>query len=237
MPHRRHGRIHARNGNLHLAWDYAQNPQDHWRFRQMLRVSPLVFGTILSLIKDHPVFQNNSNNSQVPVEVQLAVTLYRMGRYGNGGSVVDIARVAGCSEGSVEKYTERCFDAIEPLHNIFVRKLTPEEKEIEKKWIEEQLGFTGGTWREGWLMYDGTIVVIYKKPGLNGDAYFTRKSTYGLNVQVNLHSHSIRVESIIGTSQRSDSKDIDLFGRDLRVVDSGAGVTLRHSRRFKIMLT
>ena len=33
-------------------------------------------------------------------------------------------------------------------------------------------------------MYDGTIVVLYAKPGLNGDAYFTRKANYGLNLQV-----------------------------------------------------
>ena len=33
-------------------------------------------------------------------------------------------------------------------------------------------------------MYDGTIVVLYKKPGLNGDAYYTRKANCGLNAQV-----------------------------------------------------
>jgi hypothetical protein len=33
-------------------------------------------------------------------------------------------------------------------------------------------------------MYDGTIVVLYKRPGLDGDAYYTCKSNYGLNVQV-----------------------------------------------------
>ena len=49
--------------------------------------------------------------------------------------------------------------------------------------MDEHLGFRG-TWREGWLMYDGTIVVLYKKPGLNGDAYYTRKGNYGLNAQV-----------------------------------------------------
>ncbi|KAG2055033.1 hypothetical protein BDR06DRAFT_867627, partial [Suillus hirtellus] len=66
-----------------------------------------------------------------------------------------------------------------------------EEKEVEKQWIDHELGFRG-TWREGWVMYDGTIVVLYTKPSLNGDAYFTRKSNYGLNLQVgnlpsNLH--------------------------------------------------
>ena len=35
-------------------------------------------------------------------------------------------------------------------------------------------------------MYDGTIVVLYAKPGLNGDAYYTRKGNYGLNAQVDI---------------------------------------------------
>jgi hypothetical protein len=36
-------------------------------------------------------------------------------------------------------------------------------------------------------MYDGTIVILYCKPGKNGDAYYTRKANYGLNVQVHVH--------------------------------------------------
>ncbi|KIK92049.1 hypothetical protein PAXRUDRAFT_148163, partial [Paxillus rubicundulus Ve08.2h10] len=35
-----------------------------------------------------------------------------------------------------------------------------------------------------WVMYDGTIVVLYAKPGLNRDAYVTWKSNYGLNLQI-----------------------------------------------------
>jgi len=44
-----------------------------------------------------------------------------------------------------------------------------------------------GLWRDGWVMYDGTIIVLYARPGLNGDAYYTRKSNYGLNLQVIFH--------------------------------------------------
>ena len=33
-------------------------------------------------------------------------------------------------------------------------------------------------------MYDSTIVVLYRRPGLNGDAHYTRKANYGLNVQI-----------------------------------------------------
>ena len=85
------------------------------------------------VIKDHPVFTNNLNVPQTPVEVQLAVTLYHMGCFRNGASIKDIAQTAGCSEGSVENYTEQCFSAIESLHDVFVRKLTPAKKEIEKR--------------------------------------------------------------------------------------------------------
>ncbi|KIM50092.1 hypothetical protein SCLCIDRAFT_1187614, partial [Scleroderma citrinum Foug A] len=144
-----------KSGTLHLAWEYAQSPADHHCFINMLHVSPEVFQVILSPIDNHPVFFNNSSHPQESVKVQLGVTLYRMGQYGNGASLEDIACVAGCSEGA----------------------------EWEKCWIDEHLGFKG-TWWEGWVMYDGTIVPLYAKPAVNGEAYFTCKSNYGLNLQV-----------------------------------------------------
>ncbi|KIJ11054.1 hypothetical protein PAXINDRAFT_85076 [Paxillus involutus ATCC 200175] len=48
--------------------------------------------------------------------------------------------------------------------------------------MNEHLGFKG-IWRNKWVMYDATIVVLHAKSGMNGDAYFTHKSNYGLNVQ------------------------------------------------------
>ena len=50
--------------------------------------------------------------------------------------------------------------------------------------MKQHVGFDG-LWKEGWVMYDGTIVVLYSKLGLNGDAYYTWKGNYDLNVQVN----------------------------------------------------
>ncbi|KAJ7260034.1 DDE superfamily endonuclease-domain-containing protein [Mycena haematopus] len=129
---------------------------------------------------------------QVPVAQQLAVALYRLGRYGNAASFEDIARVAGCSEGSIKNFTDRVFTAIESLHDMFVQPLTPEEKETEKVWIDDHMGFKG-LWREGWLMYDGTIVVLYSKPGMNGHGYYTWKANYGLNLQIGNIPSSLRV--------------------------------------------
>lgn len=89
--------------------------------------------------------------------------------------------MSGYSEGAVELFMDRCLDALMSLHDIFVRPLTDDEKEVEKRYIEEKLGFKGSSWREGWIMYDGTIIVLYARPGLDGASYCTRKCNYSLN--------------------------------------------------------
>jgi hypothetical protein len=178
-------------GNLHLAWEYAQDPSAYNRFVSMLRVTPQTFEYILKLIEDNPVFRSSSPKAQAPVESQLAVTLYRMGRYGNAASVRDIARDAGVSEGTVEAYTARCFKAILDHQSTFCCKPTPAEIEMEKAWVEREIGVP--EWQEGWIMYDGTIVVLFCKPGLHGDTYFTRKMNYGLNVQIGNLPSNLRI--------------------------------------------
>jgi hypothetical protein len=152
-----------KDGSLHLVWEYAEVPAHHHLFVQMLRVSPHVFAVILELVKNHNVFQNNSNVPHSPVDFQLAVTLFRMGCFGNAASLIDVAWEAGCSPGSVEEFTNCCFTAIESLHDIFLRPLTADEKEVEKQWVDTHMGFRG-SWRDGWVLYDGTIVVLYAHP-------------------------------------------------------------------------
>lgn len=45
-------------------------------FREILRVNPATFDHIVDKIKDDPVFYNNSNNPQIPVEEQLAIRVH-----------------------------------------------------------------------------------------------------------------------------------------------------------------
>ena len=172
-----------KHSNLHLVQDYVQDVLFQDRFESMLRVSPYMYEVLINLLSDHPAFQNHSHNRQTPIWIQLAITLYRLGHYGNSASVRDVAQNFGFSEGAVEKFTQCCFTALESFHDMVVRPLTPGEKEVEKRWIDAHVGFRG-LWREGWVMYDGTIVVLHERPGFNGDAYFTWRSNYGLNVQV-----------------------------------------------------
>ncbi|KAE9402134.1 hypothetical protein BT96DRAFT_956355 [Gymnopus androsaceus JB14] len=115
-------------GQLDLLVDYAADPLLHGGFIDMARVSPFMFQAYLFLIGNYLVFFNGSNNSQAPVEGQLA------------------------------------------------------EKEQEKEWIDQDLGFCA-LWKEGYIMYNGTTIVLYERPMRDGTSYYTRKSNYGLNSQ------------------------------------------------------
>ena len=64
---------------------YFQNlPDKEWK--QMMRTSLESFNYIVGQIENDAVFHNNSHVPQAPVWLQLAVTLDRLGNYGNGAS-------------------------------------------------------------------------------------------------------------------------------------------------------
>ena len=50
--------------------------------------------------------------------------------------------------------------------------------------MDQQMGFSGAIWQERIFMYDCTIVVLYECPSAGGEAYYTQKANYGLNLQV-----------------------------------------------------
>lgn len=159
--------------------DFKNN--DHKRFRRNLRVSPSTFDELVIRIQDHDVFKNDSHVRQFPVEVQLAVALFRFGHEGNAASVSAIAQWAGISEGTVVNYTRHVIIAFLALHDTTVRWPSEEDKEEAKRWVES---VSCVAWRDGFCMGDGTLVSIFEKPGYHGEAYFDRKGGYSLNLQV-----------------------------------------------------
>jgi hypothetical protein len=80
---------------------------DEWRldhpelYQCKLRVSQEVFAEIVELIKDHPIFHNNSTKPQLPVQIQLAIFLNAAGHYGNAAIAQDMAVWAGVSKGTI----------------------------------------------------------------------------------------------------------------------------------------
>ncbi|KIK13121.1 hypothetical protein PISMIDRAFT_18220 [Pisolithus microcarpus 441] len=89
-------------------------------FQKKLRVNLEVFDDILDQISGHPVFQNQSNNKQLPVSIQLAIFLYRASHYGNACSLEDVGQWAGVSIGMVVNCTHRVIATLLDQHDEFV---------------------------------------------------------------------------------------------------------------------
>lgn len=111
---------------------------------------------------------------QFPIEVQLAVALFRFGHNGNAASVSAVAQWAGLSEGVVVKYTRHVIITFLALHNLTVRWPSDDDKEDAKEWVES---VSCVAWQDGYCMVDGTLIPLFEKPGYHGEAYFDRKAT------------------------------------------------------------
>lgn len=114
---------------LPLLWKYEHNWPDH--FQYLVQVTPLKFRAILALIQTNPIFYNNSNNPQAPIQDQLAVYLYCLGHYRNTTSVELVTDWAGMSVGSVESYTNCMMSAILTLHDYAMQQ--PTDAEVQKQ--------------------------------------------------------------------------------------------------------
>ena len=108
------------------------------QFREILRVTLHTFDKLCEKIEHDPVFFNNSNNAQIPVEEQLAIALYRFGHDGNAASQASVGRWAGAGKGSPALHTKRIMTAIlcQSFMSEAVRMPTAEEKSKAKAWVE-----------------------------------------------------------------------------------------------------
>lgn len=166
-------------------------------FRSYVRIWPECFDTLLAAIKDDPVFHNNSQNEQHPVEEQLAIALYRFGHFGNGATTLKVALWAGVGYGTVERITKRVIMAVcrEEFRRAALHWPDDDEKEIAKTWVEEN---SCPAWRDGWVMVDGTLIPLFSRPGFYGNSWWDRKSNYSMNAQVSIYSnleHSVCAET------------------------------------------
>ncbi|KAG2073202.1 hypothetical protein BDR04DRAFT_1011319, partial [Suillus decipiens] len=152
-------------------------------FRQKLHVNPDIFDSILDHISHHPIFQNNSNNHQLPIALQLAVFLNHAGHYGNATSNQDITQWAGIGVGSVTNCTNHVMVALLDQHDKFIYFLMADSDDAERahEWVEKR---TCPEWQNSILAIDGSAVNLMNKPSLHGEVFFNRKSAYSLNCQV-----------------------------------------------------
>jgi len=155
------------------------------KFREELCVTPLTFDALIAAIETDPIFQNNSNAAQMPVEDQLAITLFRFGHDRNAAGLQGVANWAAVGKGTVGLVSQWVMTAIlQPeFMDKSVRFPTMEDNEMAKKWVHSH---SCKAWRNGWCLVDGTLVPLAGCPCWFGESYFDRKTRYSLNIQVRL---------------------------------------------------
>ncbi|OWY95437.1 hypothetical protein PHMEG_00034554 [Phytophthora megakarya] len=136
------------------------------------------FQFVLSEIENHSVFHNNSAHPQASVTLQLAVTLDRLGNYGNGVSLGRTLNLWGIGKGTCVLYTTRVLEALNDLAPRYVvwpnkRKRRAMSRRMAAKGFKGCVGFI-----------DGTTFPLSQKPAVDGECYFDRKSRYSTNGQV-----------------------------------------------------
>ncbi|KAE8218999.1 hypothetical protein CF326_g9046 [Tilletia indica] len=140
------------------------SPSDLMFFRHLVRMTPDAFDTIVQLVSVHPVFQDkNPERLGAPVDEQVAVALYRFGRYGNGGGVLDVAYTCGCGEGSVVAYSWRVAAALYGLREQVLCWASEEEKQEARLWVATHSQCVEFSRR--WSMVDGSLIPMAFKPG------------------------------------------------------------------------
>lgn len=147
-------------------------------FLVIARMTQDQFWNLVTRIQDSHVFQNRTDNKQVPVAWQLLVALANLGSSGNGGDISHLAYMFHILEGSVHNWTNRCMYAILQIENEWVNWPNVEERRDLKKKIQDShfqdcIGFM-----------DGTLVPLAFAPPRNPEDYWTRKQFYAFNVML-----------------------------------------------------
>lgn len=148
---------------------------DDNRFRTFVRVNRGGFRDILREIENDPVFTNTSRHSQTPVSVQLACALQRFGTYGNSSSFIQLGQRYAIADGSVKNFTNRVITALLNVKDRYIKWPTQAQKNRHKKKVLKEFDFPNCVG-----IIDGTHFNLHCKPTVQGEAYFSRKSRYGI---------------------------------------------------------
>uniref|UniRef100_A0A0K8VC70 Putative nuclease HARBI1 n=1 Tax=Bactrocera latifrons TaxID=174628 RepID=A0A0K8VC70_BACLA len=154
------------------------NKFDENRFRQMLRVSKEQFNKIFNLIKNDPEFNKAHSSKQIPVDLQLAIVLYRLGSCGEGAALKKIATLFGVGDGgTLSIITKRVFSAILRLRDSFL--FWPNETERSE--------IVHATYSEMPFCIDyidGTEIKLAESPVIDPTSFFSRKHIYSIKAQI-----------------------------------------------------
>ncbi|CAD6909789.1 unnamed protein product [Tilletia controversa] len=215
---------------IHLQLEQLREsglPSDLKSFRRLVRVNPEAFENLVRVLSPHPVFANkHPRRSQAPIAEQLAVTLYWLGRSGNGAGSEDVALACGCAEGLVHAYGERVILALYDARSVALCWVSEDEKAAARQWVVDRSGFE--EWARRWCMTDGSQIPLAFQPSTEAHPreYWDRKHQYALNLQATVLPTSLRIIDFVAGYKGSaqDSRAFaasDIVQHPLRYLDNG----------------
>jgi hypothetical protein len=162
------------------------------------------FWSLFDLIKDHPIFGNQSQKKkqvsilisfhsfylsfiylnisffQTPPQYQLMVYLFYIGMAGSGASNPKVRNMFGIGRGTSHKFRERCIVAIRSLKGETV--FWPDENERQEIALRMYNNFQ---WPNCLAVADGTLFPLKTEPqSQDGPDYSGRKFGYSLTVMI-----------------------------------------------------
>lgn len=151
---------------------------DNDRFKVMMRVNRKQFLHLVELISEEDEFKKPHSCEQFPVDLQLAIVMYRLGASGENASIRKIASIFGIGDGgTISKITERVFNAFLRLKSKYIAWPDQEERTAIVSKTFSELPFCIG-------YVDGTEVKLAETPLTNAVQYFSRKHIYSMKVQI-----------------------------------------------------
>ncbi|KIK79238.1 hypothetical protein PAXRUDRAFT_161816, partial [Paxillus rubicundulus Ve08.2h10] len=117
------------------------------------------------------IFQNQSDNKQLPIAIQLTIFLNNAGHYGNACSPEDVSQWAGASIGTVINCMHHVMAAILEQHDKFIYILPPHSKDMQHMW-EFMALWTCHSWRNEVFTVDGSAINLSAKPSRYGEMFF-----------------------------------------------------------------
>uniref|UniRef100_T1J7F6 DDE Tnp4 domain-containing protein n=1 Tax=Strigamia maritima TaxID=126957 RepID=T1J7F6_STRMM len=150
---------------------------DDDRFARYSRTSKEMFLELLNLIKDNPVFYQPTGRPQIITDLQLLITLFRLGHSGNAASILEVSSRFGVSDGgTIANCTKRVIKAFCSLSAEIIKW----PSSCERRTIAQESGLHG---LPNCIAYiDGSHIRLSREPSGDGLSYFNRKQFYSLNL-------------------------------------------------------
>ena len=141
------------------------------QFHKKLHIDPHIFNYILEEISNHTIFQNCSNNKQLPISIQLAIFLFHTGHYKNACTPDDVTQWAGISVGMVNNCTHHVMATLLDQHDwfLYIPDVHSEDMCKARVFAESR---SCHTWRNGVFTADGFAINLHERPGMFSDGFY-----------------------------------------------------------------